>query len=360
MKELLKKRPKRVALKLEKMFGADNVICLLSGHDVISALRGHSVIVMACNTRIKWVIPGIMAAAQDEEAVVAFELAKSEHNERGTGYTGFTPETYFQTVCGFAHQMKFTMPFFIHGDHITVKSYSESELQSARDLIYAQIKAGYTSFAIDASFNPIYSNIEITSNLVAQIWYEKLGLEVEVGEIKSVGQEGEITSVDEAKKFIEGLADRRIYPDMLAINNGSKHGNYKPEEGVHIDLGRTEEIYEAIRPVVIAQHGITGTPLHLMELFADCGIRKGNVGTEWQNIAHAGLPTDLMGEMLAWAEENGKDIKEATREFLDKINGIPAENQKKIESMAYQKAKEFLAAFRGKKTALIVRDYLCS
>jgi len=178
------------------------------------------------------------------------------------------------------------------------------------------------------------------------------GLEVEVGEIKSAGYEGEITTVDEALDFIKGLKDNGIDPDLLAINNGSKHGNYKPGEEVHIDLVRTGEIYEAIRPygVNIAQHGITGTPLNIVGNFADYGIRKGNVGTNWQNIAHEGLPADLMKTMRDWAEGEGKDIKFATKQFFDEINSIPAENAKKIEDDAYKSATEFIKAFRADGT----------
>ena len=57
---------------------AGNPACPLNGHDVFRALAPRKVIVMACNIRIPSVIPGIMRAAEELGAVVAFELAKSE------------------------------------------------------------------------------------------------------------------------------------------------------------------------------------------------------------------------------------------------------------------------------------------
>jgi fructose-bisphosphate aldolase class II len=284
--------------------------------------------------------------------VVGYELAKSESDLSG-GYTGFTPDLYFQTVTDYAAQVGLTRPFFIHGDHITVKNTTSEAIESGRELIKAQLEAGYTSFAIDASFNHIPDNIRITTDLAQPILAAGIGLEVEVGEIKSAGQEGSVTSVEEATTYIAGLAENGVHPDMLAINNGSKHGNYLEGEPISIDLERTGEIYEAIkdRGVVIAQHGITGTPMHLVGQFADYGIRKGNVGTHWQNVAHAHLPPDLMGEMKAWAESEGKNIKMAAKPFKDRIDSIPAESMAAIEQAAYETAKEYIVAFRAQGTA---------
>ncbi|MBM4288052.1 MAG: fructose-bisphosphate aldolase [Deltaproteobacteria bacterium] len=345
---LLGQRPPQVLAKLP----AHSRVCLLNGRDILTILKSEPVIVMACNTRIKHVIPGIMRAAQELDAVVAFELARSECSLEG-GYTGFTPQLYVDTLLAAAEETNFTKPFFIHADHITVKSTAPEAIASARQLIEAQLAAGYTSFAIDASFNELPDNIQITTELAQPIVQQNLGLEVEVGEIKSAGQEAEITTVAEAVDFIKGLKDNGVYPDLLAINNGSKHGNYLEGEKISIDLDRTGEIYGAIKDfgVCIAQHGVTGTPLHLVGRFADYGIRKANVGTQWQNIAHAGLPEDLMADMRAWASENKKDIKFTSKPFKAKIDAIPAAYREKIAAQAYNEAKAFIQAFRAVGTA---------
>ena len=328
---------------------------LVNSRDVLQALKDRQVIVMACNTRIKHVIPGIMRAAEELDAVVAFELAKSECDVE-PGYTGFVPKTFFEAVIEAADRTGLTRPFFIHGDHITIKDTSEKAVEAGRRLIAAEIEAGYTSFAIDASFNPIPDNIRITCELAKPIAALGLGLEVEVGEIKSAGQEAQLTTVAEAAEFIAGLKERGLSPDMLAINNGSKHGNYLDGEKVFIDLERTGEIYKTVSAhgVVIAQHGVTGTPMHLLGRFADFGIRKANVGTQWQNVAHAGLPEDLMIEMRTWARDNGKDIKFTTRVFKEQIDSIDAASRARIEQAACGEAKRFITAFRAQGTGTVV------
>ncbi len=344
----------------KKKIGKGNPACPVNGRDVFRALSPHQVIVMACNIRIPSVIPGIMRAARDLEALVAFELAKSEGDLAG-GYTGMTPEIFVSTILSSAKATGFDLPFVIHGDHITVKNATGKEVEGARALIAAEIEAGYTCFAIDASFNPIPDNARITADLAAPILARGLGLEVEVGEIKSVGSESSLSTVGEAVELMERLERAGVKPDLLAINNGSKHGNYLEGEKIFIDLDRTREIYDAIHArfgASIAQHGITGTPLHLIGRFADHGIRKGNVGTQWQNIAHAGLPPALMQKMKEWAKGVGKDIKFATKQFKAEIDALPPTNAEAIEKAAYEEAIRLFKAFRAKGTAKIVADHL--
>jgi fructose-bisphosphate aldolase class II len=353
--KILDLRPEHVRQKL----GNKSKVCLLNSHDIFKVLRDEKVIVMACNTRIKHVIPGIMRAAEELDSVVAFELAKTEGSVDG-GYTGQIPKVFFETIVGYAEEIKFGKPFFIHGDHTVVKDTSPEAFNSAKEQIEAEMDAGYTSIAIDASFNELEENIRITNQLASVILPWGLGLEVEVGEVKSTGQEAVITTVEESTAFIEGLAGKGIHPDLLAVNNGSKHGNYLEGEKIFIDLVRTKEIFDAIRPkgVCIAQHGITGTPLEIVGKFADFGIRKGNVGTEWQNIAHEFMPQDLMDQMRKWAIEKKKDIKFTTREFKKEIDSIPRKNVQQIEQKAYEVACSYITGFRARNLASLVKTKL--
>ncbi|MBI5574744.1 MAG: class II fructose-bisphosphate aldolase [Deltaproteobacteria bacterium] len=339
---------------------AGNPACPVNGRDVFKALSPHKVIMMACNIRIPLVIPGIMKAAQELGAVVAFELAKTEGNIDG-GYTGMNPEIFVDTILAYAKKVDFTVPFVIHGDHITVKNTSDKEIGDARALIAAELAAGYTSFAIDASFNQIPDNARITAELSVPICKRGLGLEVEVGEIKSAGSQSNLSTVAEAVELMDRLSAAGVSADLLAINNGSKHGNYLEGEKIFIDLERTGEIHAAVHGrfgVDIAQHGITGTPLHLIGKFADYGIRKGNVGTQWQNVAHENLPPELMLKMREWAKAAGKDIKFATKQFKKEIDGVPSPFAGKIEQAAFREARELFLAFRAEGTAKIVADSL--
>jgi len=340
---------------VNRILGSRSHISLVSSKNVFEKIKEKPLIIMACNIRLKQVVPGIMKACEELNSIICFELAKSEGDLNG-GYTGQTPETFVNMILDYADLYKFTMPFFIHADHLTVKDTAQKSIDSVKKLIEAQINAGYTSFAIDASFNEIPDNIKITTELAKPIIEAGYGLETEVGEVKSTGQKAEITTVEEAIEYVGGLNANNIHPQLLAINNGSKHGNYKPGEDVHIDLERTKDIYNAIKQfnLTIAQHGITGTPLNIIGKFADCGIRKGNVGTEWQNIAFKHIPSDLMDKMKKWSDDNFKDLKFATKEFKKEIDSMDRKNVDEIIDESYHKAKEFVISFRAQNSAKLL------
>lgn len=335
-----------------KRVGESSKICAINSRPLFEKFIGEPLIFMACNIRIRHAIPGILKAARELDAILGFELAKSEGGVDG-GYSGQTPEIYTETILEYVEQMNFELPFYIHGDHITVKSTDKKDVESGREQIAAEIKAGYTSYAIDASFNEVHDNVGITIDLAKPIMELGIGLEAEVGEIKSAVQGGEITTVAESLEMVEGLRDGGVVQSLLAVNNGSQHGNYAPGQEVHIDLQRTEDIFNAIKKhgVGIAQHGITGTPINMVGQFADHGIRKGNVATHFQNIAHEHLPPDLMKEMKDWAGKEGKNIKFTTKQFKKDIDSIPDENKQAIADHACRVTKEFIEAFRAKGTA---------
>jgi len=346
--------------RIREKLGSGSAVCLLSGTDVFNALKDEQMIIMACNTRIRHAIPGIMKAAEELDAVIAFELTRTEGGIDG-GYTGQTPEIFFRTVVEYAETTRFTKPFIIHADHITVSNTSGEEREEARRLIEAQIEAGYTSFAIDASFNSPAENSALVSELARPIMELGYGLELELGEAAPPAGRSSLTTTTEVEAFLESVAGKGVKPQLLAINNGSKRGNYLEGEVVRIDLARTRKIYDTVVSFGLAglvQHGITGTPLHLVGKLADYGIRKGNIGTLWQNVSHAGLPLDLMDAMRRWSRENNRDIKYATGVFKADIDAVPAENRRMIHEMAFREARDFLNAFRARGSASRLAEVL--
>lgn len=346
--------------QVKRLLGSASSVCIINGNAAFRCSSDSPFIIMACNPRISHVIPGIMRAAEELDALIAFELTATEGGLDG-GYTGQTPARFVETVIGHAEATRFSKPFIIHADHITVKNSSNEEIVAAEMLIQAQLQAGYTSFAVDASFNPMAENIAIVTRLLKGLQGIDAGLEVELGEVPPVGRESSLTTVEEVEEFLGALAARGISPHLLAIDNGSKSGNYLDGQLVNIDLQRTGEIFAAASRFGVSglvQHGITGTPLRIVGKLADYGIRKGNIGTLWQNVAHAGLPPDLVDEMRDWSRQEKRDIKYATAVFAEKINSIPAADKKLIADLAYREAKEFITAFHAKGSVAKLADTL--
>ena len=354
--DLSKYRPENV----KKRF-PDSKAPLVNGKVLFKAAQKANAMVMAANIRCRLPLEGIIRASHGTQAPVIYEIAKSE-----LGYTEFDPMSFAEFIVTENDRLGNTsVPFAIHGDHITVKKPEEKA--EVAELVATELEAGFTTFAIDCSYMENELNLTSTLELAQPVVAADLGLEVELGEIgaQSGSAEG-FTQPDEAAWFIEELVKGGVHPDLLAINNGSIHGTYfgATQEGIQLEL--TKEIWEAIQPwgVDIAQHGITGTSLDKITQFIHQGIRKGNVGTFWQNISfglamnqhgnaittpekkyikrsYRGFSDELWEKIWAWAEETGNtggNIKKANKAFSDELNAVSEEHRGRITVQAYEEA----------------------
>ena len=210
----------------------------IPGSTILSGIAGKKAIVMAANVRIATVAEGIFKAAKDTDSAVFMELARSESDLKG-GYTGMTPQVFGDKMRAAAAATGCDI-WALHADHISIKKGDAAEIAGTRELIDAQVKAGYTSFAIDAShlFNFEGKNVreELDGNIAAttdiaryikqQMKGKEFGLEVEVGEIGRKDTEGLIlTRPEEAVGFIKALNENDVFPHVIAIANGSSHGH---------------------------------------------------------------------------------------------------------------------------------------
>jgi len=232
-------------------------------------------------------------------------------------------------------------------------------------------EAGITSIAIDASHLPDDQNLlaNIDLNPFVPKW---AGLETEVGEIK--GKEG-LSTVPEAKFLIQGLNAHGIFPDWIALNNGTTHGIEASDAGIQVAL--TASIHDALTPYHIsgAQHGTSGNSSErLREIARKTATTKANVATALQMISWGlevndygnaqldngnfikrqgeGVTEELWAEMVAYAESKGwkkGDYKNLNLPFENKLPAPIRERMVKgVEDFAYKMMTE---VFNGADTA---------
>ena len=363
---------------------------------MFKSLLDKDTIIMTANPRIALVMKGIMQAAKDMDAPLIFELARSECNLEG-GYAGLTPSDLSRMSREAAKEVGFDM-WALHADHIGIKKGTDEDIESTKELVSAQIEAGYTSFAIDAShlFNfqggnlreELADNIDATTKIGLHIKEnmgdKEYGLEVEVGEIGREDEHGRVlTSPEEAVTFIKALNENGVFPHFLAIANGSAHGNTYDANGnlieqVSVDIDQTIAVAQALKDnnldVRVAQHGITGTPRDLIHNhFPHGDIVKGNVATFYQNIVwdiFKVYEPELYKDIYDWtiathkekapgkndAEIFGKFSKFAVGQFFDRIYSVGDDTKAAIDAMCYAETLLFIKAFNGEGTAQIVRD----
>jgi len=332
---------------------------LVSGKviDRAMAAKGKAMAI-AANGRNKFVIRGALKAAQRANAALIIEIAKSEGG--ASAYCAVNYWNIARIVDAFCNELGIQVPVAVHADHYGIKG--DKDIQTARVEIPSLFDAGMTSIAIDASHLPDDQNLlaSIALNAVVPPW---AGLETEVGEIK--GKAG-LSTQDEALFLIQGLNAHDIFPDWIALNNGTTHGIEASDAGIQVDL--TAEIHQALEPYKVsgAQHGTSGNSSdRLRDIAARTRTTKANVATALQMLSWGvevndfgnailnqdgtfrkvqgdGVSEEMWAEMVAFAESKGLkkgDYKKLNLPFENKLMGqaadVRARMEKRVEDFVY-------------------------
>jgi len=331
---------------------------LVSGKVVDRALgaKGRAM-TMAANGRNALVIRGALAAAQRADSCLILEIAKSEGGRNA--YCAVNYWNLARMVDAFMNEMNITVPVAIHADHYGVKN--DADLEAARVEIPSMFDAGITSIAIDASHQPDADNLLACIDLHRYVpsW---AGLETEVGEIK--GTQG-LSTVEEALFLIRGLNAHAVFPDWIALNNGTTHGIEAGSLGIQVEL--TREIHQALASYGVsgAQHGTSGNSSErLRRITTETRTTKANVATALQmlswgvavndygnaelddtgnfvKVAGEGMTEELWGDMTAWAAKQGLSSGNYKKLNLPFDNHILAQPRQVRERMA-KRVEEFV------------------
>jgi fructose-bisphosphate aldolase, class II len=344
---------------IKKLFPNSKAL-IVSGKVVDRAMiaKGKA-IAMAANGRNQFVIRGVLQAAQRANAPVIIEIAKSEGGTKAYCAVNFWNMAMLaDAIC---NELGITIPVAVHADHYGIRN--EKDLAAAKVEIPTLFEAGLTSVAIDASHLPDDKNLlaNIALNPFIPKW---AGLETEVGEIK--GEEG-LSTVEEALFLIQGLNAHDIFPDWIALNNGTTHGIEEKDSGIQVQL--TADIHNALEKFKIsgAQHGTSGNSSErLRQIASITHTTKANVATALQMISWGvqvndygnaildgdgsfskvkgeGVSEEMWTEMVAYAQSKSwkkGDYKNLNLPFENKLLALPKEIRnriaKAVEDFAYK------------------------
>ena len=316
---------------------------LVSGKVIDRALLAKGgAMTIAANGRNHLIIRGVLQAAQRARAAVLIEIARSEG-----GASAYCPTNYWniaRQVDALCNELAITVPVAIHADHYGIKK--PGDIPAATVEIPTIFEAGITSIAIDASHLPDADNLLASIELSRYVpsW---AGFETEVGEIK--GKHG-LSTTEEALFIVQGLNAHGIFPDWIALNNGTTHGIEASAQGIQVEL--TAEIHQALERYKVsgAQHGTSGNNSdRLRAIAARTNSTKANVATALQMVSWGvevndfgnavldasgdfikvpgeGVTEELWQAMRAYAEDKGwkkGDYKSLNLAFENRIMGQP-------------------------------------
>ena len=334
---------------IKKLFPNSKAL-IVSGKYIDRAMKKKGkAIALAANGRNSFVVRGALRAAQRANSALIIEIARSEGG--ASAYCAVNYWNMARIVDQACNEMNITIPVAIHADHYGIKK--EGDVGPAKIEIPSIFDAGITSIAVDASHLPDDENL--AANLALNEFIPKwAGLETEVGEIK--GSQG-LSTAEEALFLIQGLNAYEIYPDWIALNNGTTHGIEASDSGIDVEL--TASIHEALSRYGLsgAQHGTSGNSSERLRAIAEkTATTKANVATALQMVSWGvevndygnakvdgegnflkvegeGMGEELWNEMVAYAKEkswSGGNYKKLNLPFENKLLGQPREIRERM------------------------------
>jgi len=331
---------------------------------------------IAANGRNHFVIRGALRAAQRANAAIILEIAKSEGG--ASAYCACNLWNLARQADAIMNELGITVPVAIHADHYGIKG--DKDVEIGKTEIPSMFDAGVTSIAIDASHLPDDENLLASIALSPHVpkW---AGFETEVGEIK--GKEGLSTS-EEALFLVQGLNAHDIFPDWIALNNGTTHGIEASDKGIQVPL--TSEIHTALAGYKVsgAQHGTSGNNSdRLRSIVQETNTTKANVATalqmitwgvkvnefgnaqldengEFVKVPGEGVTEELWADMVAHANEKGLkggNYKKLNLPFENKLQGQPGDVRERMTKAVEDFIYDLLAnVFNASDTAPLAID----
>jgi fructose-bisphosphate aldolase, class II len=291
---------------IKRLFPNSKALIVSGKYIDLAMLKKGQCMTIAANGRNSFIIRGALAAAQRANAAIIIEIAKSEGDYCATNFWNIA-----RLTDAYMNELGITIPVAIHADHYGIKK--PEDVEPAKMEIQSIFDAGITSIAIDASHMPDSQNLLANIELAPFVpnW---AGLETEVGEIK--GKEG-LSTPEEAMFLIQGLNAHGIFPNWIALNNGTTHGIEASDSGINVEL--TATIHNALKNYKLsgAQHGTSGNNSDRLRAIASkTKTTKANVATALQMISW-GLEVNDYGNAIQ--DSNGNFIKKKDSGVVESI-----------------------------------------
>lgn len=244
--------------------------------DLLPVAQSEGYAVPAFSPRYLALIRPVVEAALELRAPFILEISQREF-----GWFDLTPEAFRAEVERTIIELEVDLPYALHLDH----TWEQPRIVRA-------IEAGFTSVMMDASAEPLETNIARSRETVDHAHPRGVSVEAELGRLTTTdrmateGGPDSYTDPAHAERFVHETGC-----DALAISVGTAHGAYPPS-GPTIDFVRLAAIRSAVDTTPLVLHGGSGLPAEMVHRAITSpggGISKMNIATDLELALLAGI-----------------------------------------------------------------------
>ena len=210
------------------------------------------------------------------------------------------------------------IPVALHLDH-----------GSSFALAMQAMRCGYTSIMIDASSQPLETNIAVTRSVVEPCHANGITVEAELGKVggkedTTKAEKNLLTDPQEALTFVQ-----ETEVDALAVAIGSVHGVYQGKP--NIDIQRLQEIQKLVSiPLVL--HGTSGLSDEIVQECIKHGVCKVNYATDLRIAFTKGVSSMLQKHPETFdPKKYGMSGQDLVKQYVkDKMRILGCQNKARL------------------------------
>jgi hypothetical protein len=328
--KVLTLRPANAVARL----GAGSRLPLLSPGELLRALEGTPAALPCVPVRAKAAVPGLLAAARAEDAVLGLSCT---HPLADRGAT----ERFLAAVRAAAGEAEHSRPFFLQAGPVRIARPKPEGVAFQQEAIFRLVDDGFSLVSLDVSRLDPGTAVEVISTLSAPLRERELPLELTLPTPVVEGA----SLMGMASPLLEGLCQEGVPVRFLRVPASALGGEEPDVERVRALVELTAEFGVCVTVADLEERG--GRAL---STFVAAGVRKVDYGAPFERLALAAWSAEAREVVEQKAQETGLAPGELLSLIEEQLPPLEPAAKERLEALSFTEATDMLAALGASRT----------
>jgi len=328
--KVLTLRPANAVARL----GQKSRLPLLSPQELLRALAGAPVALPCVPVRAKAAVPGLLAAARAEDAVLGLACS---HPLADRGAT----ERFLAAVKAAAEEAEHSRPLFLQAGPVRVSKPKPEGVKLQQEAIYRLVDDGFSMVSLDVSRLEAAAAVEVVHTLSAPLRERELPLELT---LPLPRREFE-TPADTAFPLLQGLRDAGVPVRFIRVPVAA----FGEED---LDVGLLHLLVEQASGfgVTVTVGEVTDRSVRTLPTLVAAGVRKVDCGGPFDRVALAAWTAEARAVVDQKAQEAGLEPAELLGLIEEQLPAPTPAALQRLEAMSFAEATDMLALLGASRT----------
>jgi hypothetical protein len=328
--KVLTLRPANAVARL----GQKSRLPLLSPQELLRALEGAPVALPCVPVRAKAAVPGLLAAARAEDAVLGLACS---HPLADRGAT----ERFLSAVKAAAEEAEHSRPLFLQAGPVRVTRPKPEGARLQQEAIFRLVDDGFSLVSLDVSRLEVREALEVIQTLSAPLRERELPVEVS---LPAPAREFD-SLTDTARPLLEGLSKQGVPVRFLRVPVAA----FGEED---LDVGLLHLLVQEATGfgVSVTVGDVTDRSARALPTLVAAGVRKVDCGGPFDRVALAAWSAEARAVVERKAEAAGLTPAELLGLIEEQLPAPTPAALERLEALSFAEATEMLALLGASRT----------